>query len=87
MLAMISCKRTVQLLAKDMDGGLKLYERVLLTIHLKMCTFCTEIHTQLISINEGVRVLSIREELEPSNSLTPEAMSRIKSSLSEEVWH
>ena len=54
---MISCKKAVDLLSKQMDEPLTESEKKSLQIHLYICEFCEQFRKHLEKIRAGVRSL------------------------------
>ena len=89
---MISCRRATELMSKELDSGLNLWERLLLRTHLMMCGMCVACYEQFKCIGKGVKIiclsasadtgtLSELQQLIPEECLPEAARQRIKASL------
>lgn len=52
---MMTCKRATQLMSEELDRPLSLRERVMLGLHLMMCSGCTHFRRQMSFLRRACR--------------------------------
>lgn len=81
----LSCRKTVPLMAKKLDGDLTFFEGLRLKFHVRMCKFCRDLDKQMDAIDGGVRRLYREEVLDNSGPhLKNEARDRILAGLQQD---
>jgi hypothetical protein len=55
---MISCKKTTQLISKQMDEPLSIWEIIQLSTHIIFCWCCTRFKNHILSIREALREIA-----------------------------
>lgn len=80
---MLNCKETARLISDGLEHPIPLYSRMLLKMHLFMCSACTQYRRQIKALKNLItqRVKSGKEISTPESSLSNEVRSRIKSAL------
>jgi hypothetical protein len=80
---MFNCKAVSQIVSESLDRKLPLHYRIMIRMHFLMCKYCTRFKDQLLTLRGACRLEDIYgEDLEHTDSLSPEACDRIKHSLS-----
>ena len=81
----LTCKRAAALLSASMERGLTLGERLLLRLHLRVCSACAGYKAQLHVLRRILRRRAGRIEERPGGprapALPPDARARLKRSL------
>ena len=81
----LTCKRVAALLSASMESRLTLRERLLLRLHLRLCSACARYKAQLHALRRTLRQRAGRMEERPggphASALTSDARARLKRSL------
>ena len=80
---MLNCKETARLISDELEHPIPLYSRMLLKMHLVMCSACTQYRRQIKALKNLItqRIKSGKEPLLSKSSLSDEIRNRIKSAL------
>lgn len=81
-----SCQQASRMLSESMDRPLRLRERMILRMHLLMCSFCTRFSRQLRFLRRAAhqfRQAAPEPSSAPEVTLSAEAKQRISRVLSE----
>ena len=77
---MFSCKEVSQKVSESMDRKLPVYHRMLITMHLLMCKYCSRFKNQLLILRNAVNQEYIPED--KMDAFLPEkTRERIKKTL------
>lgn len=78
-----ACRNTVAVISESMDRDLTTRERLSVTLHLWVCSWCQWYLEHLVTIRETLRAQPFEtDQLNPLTSLTTEARDRIKKKIS-----
>jgi predicted anti-sigma-YlaC factor YlaD len=80
----LTCKRAAALLSASLERSLPLGERLLLRLHLRVCSACARYKRQLQLLRSVIRQRARRSEEQTGPdvpALTPDARDRLKRSL------
>lgn len=82
-----SCKHASRLISEQLDHPLPLLEKLMLNIHLAMCTNCVFFERQIKALKGIIgKHTTLEDELpSPPASLSSEVQERIKSLIREEI--
>ena len=64
---MLSCKEASRLISEELDRKLSLYERVMLKMHLAMCSVCKHVQRQLEALS---KVISSKAQSQETSSFS-----------------
>jgi len=87
---MISCKKATQLIFKQMDETLSIWEKIQLSTHTFLCWCCTRFKNQILRIREALREIAHEvmdfERFEEIGmpSLSPQARQRVIKTIRDE---
>lgn len=83
---MFKCSEISKLVSESMDHSLPFWQRLGISLHLKMCQHCSHYKQQLQSLQDAMhRYGHLLQEEEPLATLSEEAKRRIKQNLKESV--
>ena len=83
---MFNCKDVSQRVSEAMDRSLPLHHRMMITIHLMMCKYCTRFKQQLLAMRDACRLDDLYgEDCEHIHDLAEAARDRLKQSLSKHL--
>jgi len=82
---MFNCKEVSKKVSQSMDASLPVHHRLMITIHLLMCKYCSRFKKQLLIIKKAVRIEKPAED-DPCQtaSLSKATRERIKKAVKEE---
>lgn len=78
---MPSCKDISALVSQGMDTQLPVMKRFSIRLHVSMCSLCRRYEKQLHMLREGTTHYANPDENEVEESLSPEAVQRLKATL------
>lgn len=79
---MLSCKEVSRLVSESFDRKLPFGKRLMVRVHLFMCTLCSRFHKQMLFVRQAVRRHAVEvDEASSGPGLSPEVRERIKRSL------
>ena len=81
---MPSCKETARLVSESMDRKLPLWQRIILKMHLMMCTYCARFKQQLQILRRASR-FDDETETAASTRMPEEMRQKIKSTLRDHI--
>ena len=84
---MPSCKETARLVSESMDRKLPLWQRMILSLHLMMCTYCASFKRQLQIIRRASRYNDDNREHESAGSvrMPEDARRKLKKTLQDRL--
>ena len=82
---MLNCKEVSRRVSESMDHRLPLYQRMLIRMHLLMCSYCARFRQQVMFLRELCRSRQLDEDFPDSAVvMPPEVRERIRQALKSE---
>ena len=82
---MFNCKEVSKKVSQSMDASLPVHHRLMITIHLLMCKYCSRFKKQLLIIKKAVRIEKpVEDDPCQTASLSKATRERIKKAVKEE---
>ncbi len=78
---MLTCKEVTRLVSESLDRKLPLGRRIMVRLHLLMCSLCSRFRKQAFFLRDAARHFWKVGESAPGPGLSPEARDRIKQAL------
>lgn len=78
---MPSCKDTSALISQSMDTRLPLMKRLVIRLHVSMCSLCRRYEKQLHMVRHGLHHYADPDENAVADSLSPAAKERLQQAL------
>jgi len=79
---MFNCREVSKKVSETMDRNFPVHHRILITVHLLMCKYCSRFKNQLLILRNAARLEDLTEDdLNQAHSLSKETRQRIKQSI------
>jgi len=83
---MFNCKEVTRMVSESLDRQLPFHHRIGIRLHLLMCRFCSRFRSQLLTLNEAIRIHGVRlQGLDHTITLSQETKDRLKETLKREI--
>lgn len=82
---MLTCQETSELVSQSLDNPLSFTARLKLKFHLMMCSACHRFNRQLWQLRRAILGAVNRTEHDTSITLSPEAKTKIRHTLANEI--